>query len=99
MQLIRLSNIPAQQLNIVLDGLNCTFKLYQRGPRLYMDLETTDRVIFKGNICLNFASINQSPDPDFTGSLHFIDMQGQQAPHYEGLNSRWYLVYFSKGGL
>lgn len=50
MQLINLSAIPAQQFNIVLDGLNCTIKLYQRDARLYMDLETTDRVIFKGPV-------------------------------------------------
>lgn len=99
MQLINLRNIPAQRFNIVLDGLNCTIKLYQRGQRLYMDLETTDKVIFTGNVCLFVAKINQSPDPDFTGSFFFIDMQGQQAPQYEGLNSRWYLVYFSDGEL
>lgn len=99
MQLINLHNIPAQRFNIVLDGLNCTIKLYQRGQRLYMDLETTDKVVFSGAVCLHVAMINQSPDPDFTGSLHFIDIKGRQAPQYDGLNSRWYLVYFSEGEL
>lgn len=99
MQLINLSNIPAQQFNIVLDGLNCAIKLYQRGPRLYMDLATTDKVIFTGAVCLFLSRVNQSPDPDFTGALHFIDTKGYQAPHYEGLNSRWYLVYFSESKL
>lgn len=99
MQLINLSAIPAQRFNIVLDGLNCTIKLYQRDRRLFMDLETSDKVIFKGNICLNIANVKQSPDPDFTGSLHFIDVQDSAAPQYEGLNTRWYLLYFSEGEL
>lgn len=96
---IPLSNIPAQRFNIVLDGLYCTIKLYQRGARLYMDLETVTEPIFAGAVCLHGAQVNQSPYPDFTGVLYFFDTRGQSAPQYGGLNERWYLIYLSETAL
>lgn len=97
MQKINISPLPAQTFNIVLDGQNCTISLYWRQTRLYLDLNVGATEICRGAICQNRADIMQSPSPDFSGTLHFFDLEGEQAPHYSGLNSRWLLLYLAAG--
>lgn len=94
MVIIPTNAIPSQIFSIVLGAYNCTFKLYQAGNRLYMDLYTDSGPIFTGNVCLTGALINNVANPNFSGALTFLDLEGWEAPHYSGLNTRFRLAYF-----
>lgn len=97
MQIIPLQSIPAQRLQVVLDGQYCTIAVYWRWGRCYADLTVGSTPIFKGALCLHLEKINSSPNIAFSGSLYFIDTQSQDAPQWDGLGERWVLVYLSDG--
>lgn len=97
MKQIPLQAIPAQRLQVVLDDQNCTIAVYQRGNNLYMDLAVDADEVFNGAICRYGADVGQSPTLLFDGTLHFFDTQGQADPQYEGLDSRWYLLFIPDG--
>ena len=97
MQQIPLQPIPAQRLQVVLDGQHCTLAVYTRGGRLYADLDVGSNTVFRGAICRYGADVVQSPTPLFAGSLHFYDTRGTQDPDYAGLGSRHVLLYLSAG--
>lgn len=97
MQQIPISKLPSQTLNVVLAGQYCTLSLYWRQVRLYLDLLVGGVPVCRGAICQDRASIVQSPTRIFTGSLHFYDREGHRQPHWEGLNSRWVLLYLEDG--
>lgn len=97
MVVIPLSPIPSQTLRVVLDGQACDLSLYQRQNHLFADLVTNDIAICTGAICQDRADIVQSPTPHFSGSLHFIDMQGNKSPRYSELGDRYQLVFIPAG--
>lgn len=95
---IPLQALPAQRLNIVLDGQNCTIHVYWRFGRCYMDLAVDSNDIFCGAICQARQAINQSLSTLFSGKLYFFDTLGQDyPPQWEGLGARWRLAYFTDG--
>ena len=97
MQLIPLAQTPAQTLHIVLADQYCTISVYWRQERLYLDLSVGATVICRGAICQNRADVLQSKSQDFAGALHFLDLEGERAPRWDGLHNgktgRWVLVY------
>ena len=93
MQQISLSQIPSQTLNVVLAGQYCTISLYWRQTRLYLDLQVGGSLICRGAICQNRADVLQSRHPDFDGTLHFVDTQGDRPPQWDGLGDRYLLVF------
>ena len=101
MQIIPLSQIPAQTFNVVLDGQYCTISLYWRQERLYLDLTVGTTGICQAAVCQNRAEVLQSKSPNFHGALHFVDVEGDRPPHWEGLYTgsfgRWILVYAEAG--
>ena len=97
MQIIPLSRLPAQTLNVVLDGQYCTISLYWRQVRLYLDLFVGAKLICQGAVCQNRADVLQSRSHDFNGTLHFFDLDGELAPQWAGLNGRYSLVYVADG--
>ncbi len=90
---IPLQPIPAQELQCILDGQNCTLSVYWRFGKLYADLLVNSEPVFTGAICQNLQWVNQSPSPDFSGGLIFVDGLGDEAPHWDGLGTRWALLY------
>lgn len=94
---IDISALPAQTFQVVLDGQDCSVKLYSRAGSLYMDLAAAGMDICAGAICLNAVSITQFRSPYFKGSLYFIDTKGSAAPRWEELGTRFILIYLSEG--
>jgi hypothetical protein len=90
---IPLSAIPWQEFDIVLNGQNCTISLRQIAESLFCDLTVDGVEIFKGRICEDDSPINLYPSRYFTGTLFFEDTKGAENPQYQGLNSRWILLY------
>lgn len=103
MQIIPLNATPAQTFNILLDGQKCTITLYWRQVRFYLDLAVGNTPICVGAICQNRASIVQSTAQgltqaqSFAGSLHFFDSTGDAPPHWQGLGSRFQLLFIPEG--
>ena len=92
---IPLAAEPAQSLQILLDDQECAISVYTREPRLYLDLDVDGRRICTGAVCLDGAGVLQSPTAYFSGSLHFVDTRGREAPQWDGLGTRWRLLWFS----
>ena len=92
---IPLQPIPAQELQIILGGQNCTIRLYWRWWKLYMDLLVDSEPVFTSAMCQNCQWVNQSPSLIFSGGLMFADGLGNEAPRWDGLGDRWGLIYFS----
>lgn len=90
---IPLQPIPAQEVQVILGGQNCTLSVYWRFGRLYADLLVDSEPIFTGAICQNLQWVNQSPSYLFSGGLMFVDTLGEEAPRWDGLGSRWSLLY------
>lgn len=94
---INIAPIPAQRFQVVLDGQYCTITIRQKGERIYLDLALPDVDICHGAICVNGVQIVQSPSQVFNGTLHFFDTLGDKVPYFEGINSRYVLLYLSEG--
>ena len=101
MQRIPLEQFPGQVFNIVLSGQYCTIALYWRQIRLYLDLSVGAQAVCLGAICENRTSVLQSPSRYFAGSLHFLDLEGERAPHWEQLHTgsagRYVLLFVEAG--
>jgi hypothetical protein len=93
MRQISITPLPAQTFNAVLDGQYCTISLYWRQVRLYLDLSVGTNIVCRGALCLAGSDIVQSPSPFFRGQLYFYDREGNEPPHWQGLNRRWLLLY------
>ncbi len=96
MKVIPLAAIPAETFQIVLDDQQCRITLYQRGRRMYLDLDVGDEAVCRGAICQNRASIVQSPTRLFSGTLHFWDTLGDDPPRYDLLGTRFLLLFVSE---
>lgn len=97
MLIVPLSPIPSQTLKIVLDDQDCEISVLTRGPNLYLDLTVDGVIIQQGALLLNYVSAIQIPSRSFKGTLAMFDTQGNEAPRWDGLGSRWLLFYWSEG--
>lgn len=64
---------------------------------LFCDLTLDNVVLWSGVPCLNGVGIKSSNYIDFDGNLIFIDQQGKADPTFEGLGSRFLLLYVTTG--
>ena len=46
-----------------------------------------------GHICHNLQNLKFYGYLPFSGVLRFVDLQGDADPHWEGLGTRWVLLY------
>lgn len=93
---IPLKSIPSQKLRVVLDGQNCTISVYYRFGNTYLDLIVGDVVVEQGAICRNRASIIKIANNTFKGTLHFLDMLGDNDPYYADFGDRYRLFFVSE---
>ena len=96
MENIILSVLAAQTFQVVLDDQQCRITLYQRGRRMYLDLEVDSETVCRGAICQNRASVVPFPTLSFSGSLHFWDTLGDEPPQYDRLGTRFLLLYLAE---
>ena len=97
MQIIPLSPIPSQHLQVVLDDQDCDITLLTRGTHMFLDLTVNGIVVQQGALVLDFVSVIQIPTANFTGTLAMVDTLGSSAPSFDGLGDRWQLCYWSEG--
>ena len=96
MREIPLDAEPSQSLRVLLGDQECSLNVYQRGPRLYLDLDVDGRRICTGAVCLDRADMPVSPTAHFSGRLRFADTRGREAPRWDGLGARWTLLWLSE---
>ena len=93
---IPLQKKPSQTMKIKLGGQNCIIRVYYRYGLTFLDLTADKTAIVKGAICQNATNIIQFNNLNFKGSLHFLDMLGQNAPNYKEFSDRYCLMYVAE---
>lgn len=96
MQIIKISAIPAQSFNVVLEQQNCTINIYQKSTGLYLDLLLGKKKIITGSLCRDRVKIIKGKHKGFVGDLTFVDKEGATDPEYSKLGTRYFLAYIEK---
>lgn len=90
---IPVQSLPYQTFNVIINGQFIRIDLYQRSTGLYLDLWQSDIRTVAGAICQNENPILHAPYLGLGGDLFFMDFQGASDPTYDGLGSRYLLIY------
>lgn len=91
--IVPLSPVPFQIVSTILNSQNCTINVYQKSTGLYMDLFLNNLPVMTCVACLNNVLVIYDEYIGFLGDFFFIDMQGSLDPTFDGLGSRFFLVY------
>lgn len=94
-QFIPLIAVPSQSFTILLGGQNCAINVYQLNTGLFFDLSVNGNDIVNTMICLNLVGLVRESYLGFQGQLAFWDTEGNSDPTYDGLGTRYQLVYTS----
>jgi hypothetical protein len=95
MQSISLQPVPSQQLQIVLGGQNCQIAVYLKGQHIYVDLNSNGADISIAVIARDVVPLVPTTYLGFIGNLLFTDTQGTSDPTFDGLGTRYQLVYLT----
>ena len=93
LQTIPLQPLPDQTVQVYLGGQNITLRAYQRRYGFFTDLYRGNVLVRRGMEGLNLVPLVQDGYLGFVGNLYFYDTRGNQDPLYEGLGSRFILLY------
>lgn len=93
---VPLQAVPSQQLQIVLGGQNCQIAVYLIGAALFVDLNSNNTDISTAVLALNGIVLVPTVYFGFEGNLVFVDTQGTSDPTYDGLGSRYQLMYVTE---
>ena len=96
MQQIALQPVPSQQLQVVLGGQNCQIAVYTRSTGLFVDVNVNGVDVSTAIIAQNGNTLVPTSYLGFVGNLAFLDTQGTSDPTYDGLGSRYQLVYVTE---
>lgn len=92
---IPLQPVPSQQLQAVLGGQNCQIAVYMKGTQMYVDVNSNGQDISIAVIARDAVPLVPTTYYGFVGNLLFTDTQGTGDPTYDGLGSRYQLVYLT----
>ena len=93
---------PAQTFQVVLDGVRCTVRVYEKKgyptsgvvvPALYLDLDVQEGLVLGGVLCLHGVGLVRNRYLRFPGELVFYDTVATADPLSAGLGTRWQLIY------
>ncbi len=90
---IPLTATPSQSVQVLLDGQSCVISVRTMGDRLYLSLSKDGVVICRNVLLQNRTPIVRAAYSGFTGELAIVDTQGDEPPTYDGLGSRWLLLF------
>jgi hypothetical protein len=90
---IPLQPVPWQTVNVTLNNQAVSLNIYSRGAALYIDVGVGSQWILYGVLCLNNNAIVRSGYFGLIGDLAFQDQQGSSDPTYDGLGTRYLLIY------
>lgn len=92
-QFIPISAVASQSFTIQLGSQNCLINIYQKNTGLFFDLYINEQPCVLTVLCLNLVGLVRESYYGFVGQLAFVDLQGTSDPTYDGLGSRYQLVY------
>lgn len=95
MQQIPLQPVPSQQLQIVLGGQNCQISIYLRADWVFVDVSANGVDISIAVLAHDAVPLVPTTYLGFQGNLLFTDTQGDSDPTYDGLGSRYQLLYLT----
>ena len=95
MQTVPLQPVPSQSTKVVLGGQNCQILVYQKPQGVFMDINADGVDIVVGVIARDAVPLVCREYAGFIGNLLFIDTRGSSDPSYNGLGSRFNLVYLT----
>ena len=95
MQNIPIQPIPSQLVKVVLGGQNVQIFIYQKDQGLFVDINSDGVDIVVGVIARDAVPIICREYMGFIGNILFVDTQGGSDPTYNGLGSRFSLVYLT----
>lgn len=95
MQNIPIQPIPSQLVKVVLGGQNVQIFIYQKDQGLFVDINSDGVDIVIGVIARDAVPIICREYMGFIGNILFVDTQGGSDPTYNGLGSRFSLVYLT----
>jgi hypothetical protein len=99
MQLIPIQPIANQTFQVQLAGQACVLNVYQLQYGLFVDLYVSNSLIVPGVIAENRNRIVRSAYLGFIGDICFFDTQGSNDPQFDGLGTRYQLVYLTADDL
>lgn len=98
---IPLAATANQAFQVVLGGQNCSLRLYTRetgeAAPMYCDLSVEQTPVCRGVPCLDAVPMPLYAWQGLKGRLVFVDMEGDEPPHWSGLGSRWKLLWLEPG--
>lgn len=95
MKQVPLQSVTSQQVTTLLGNQKCQIAVYQKPQGLFVDLAVNGTDISSGILALNGMSICPFNYAAFVGYLMFCDMQGSDDPSYDGLGTRFLLIYLT----
>lgn len=95
MQTIPLQPVPTQATKVVLGGQNVQLLIYQKPQGVFVDINADGVDIVVGVIARDAVPLMCRKYLGFVGNLLFVDTQGNSDPSYDGLGSRFSLVYLT----
>ncbi len=90
---VPLSAVPSQMLAVALGGQSCRIVIRTRLTGPYLDLYVNDASIALGVLCLDRTALVRAAYTGFVGELAFVDTQGASDPTYDGLGTRYVLLW------
>lgn len=113
MMIVPLSAVASQTLQFVAGGQNCQMSVYTldgydytdaslQTPKEYIAIDFAYNGIEVTNTqnCLNETRLLKNRQYlGFVGDFMFVDTQGADDPQYNGLGSRWVLMYLEASDL
>lgn len=96
MQTVPTQPVPNQTLQTRVDGQNVTLNLYAKAAQgLFADVVADGVTLITGVLCLDADPIIPTRYLGFAGNFIFVDTQGNSDPTYDGLGSRFQLVFLT----
>ena len=97
MQTLPLKAVPNQKMSSLLAGQQVAINLYLLADQhLYMDVFMNNAALVTGVICQNNHLIVRDAAASFNGDLLITDTQGSNDPTYDGLGTRYQLIYLTE---
>lgn len=93
---IPLLAVPNQVEAVPLDGRSCIIAVNQRSTGLFIDVFMDGEAIVTGVLCEDRNPLVRDYYRGFPGELFFFDTEGSADPTYEGLASRYQLIYIEQ---
>lgn len=93
MLIIPLQAVPNQQVTTLLDGQYVQIDVFQKTTGLFANVYQNNDLVVGGVICQDRNRLIRSAYLGFSGDLAFVDMEGTDDPSYEGIGSRFLLLY------